>query len=109
MKLEICIQELEFTLVNEASLDKNVENVYIGDLLSMVMRKANEDSLWLTVQTHVNAIAVAEMLDFAAIVFVEGLWPDEDAITKANDLNIPLFVSQDDAYILAKKLAQKGI
>lgn len=109
MKLDACIHELEFTFVNEASLDKNVESVYIGDLLSMVMRKANEDTLWLTVQTHVNAIAVAEMLDFAAIVFVEGLSPDEDAISKANDLNIPLFVCQDDAYTLAKKLAQKGI
>lgn len=109
MKLETCIQELELTLVNEASLDKNVDSVYIGDLLSMVMRKANEETLWLTVQTHVNAVAVAEMLDFTAIIFVEGLTPDEDAVNKANTLDIPLFVSQDDAYTLAKKIAVNGL
>lgn len=109
MKLTDCIEQLDVKCLNEVSLNKEVEDVYIGDLLSMVMGKGNENSLWLTVQSHVNAIAVAQMLDFCGIIFVEGQIADENALKKANELDIPLFTSLDDAYTLAKKLAKIGI
>ena len=47
MKIKDCINELDIKLLNTATLEKEVEGVYIGDLLSMVMAKANENSLWL--------------------------------------------------------------
>ena len=45
MKIKDCINELDIKLLNTATLEKEVEGVYIGDLLSMVMAKANENSL----------------------------------------------------------------
>lgn len=109
MKLLDCINQLGIECLNDVSLNHEIEGVYIGDLLSMVMGKGEENSLWLTVQSHVNAVAVAQMLDFSGIVFVEGQKADISALEKANELNIPLFTTTDDAYTLAKKLAQLGI
>ena len=71
--------------------------------------KANENSLWLTVQAHMNTIAIAEMLDISGIIFPEGVIPNEDVMKKADELNLPLMSSQQSAYSLAKKMVSLGI
>ncbi len=110
MKMKDCINELDIKLLNTATLEKEVEDVYIGDLLSMVMAKANENSLWLTVQAHMNTIAIAEMLDISGgVIFLEGVIPNEDVIKKADELNLLLMSSQQSAYSLSKKLVSLGI
>lgn len=109
MKLKDLVSQINITVLNDRVLDQEVEIIYIGDLLSMVMRKASENSLWLTVQAHLNAIAVAEMLDLSGIIFVEGVIPDQETIQKANELNLPLLSSQESAYTLAKKFVSLGL
>ena len=86
-----------------------LNNVYIGDLLSFVIANGTEGSLWLTVQKHLNVIAVASLNDFVGIVFVENSYPDEDTIDKATSLDIPLFISEKSAYALAKELISLGL
>ena len=44
---------------------------YAGDLLSWVMGRAAEGSVWATVMTNVNVIAVATLADTAAVVICE--------------------------------------
>ena len=107
--LKEIVSKVDLTLINEQSLDREVQGMYVGDLLSMVLGKADEQFLWITVQTHVNAIAIAQMLDFSGIIFVEGLMPDDEAISKANELDLPLFSTKDDAYTLIRKLTAAGI
>ena len=109
MKMKDCINELDIKLLNTATLEKEVEDVYLGDLLSMVMAKANENSLWLTVQAHMNTIAIAEMLDISGVIFLEGVIPNEDVIKKADELNLLLMSSQQSAYSLSNKLVSLGI
>ena len=98
------ILQLEIKQINKAPLTNIVENVYIGDLLSFVMANGKEGALWLTVQKHLNVVAVAELNDFAGIIF-----PDGDTIAKADELEIPLFISQLDAYHLCKQLISLGL
>ena len=62
------ILQLEIKQINKAPLTNIVENVYIGDLLSFVMANGKEGALWLTVQKHLNVVAVAE-LNLSKIVF----------------------------------------
>lgn len=94
---------------DEVTLDRNVENVYIGDLLSWVMGHLEEDSIWLTVQNHLNVIAVGHLHDVAGIVFVEGSYPLEEAIDKAKESDIPLFVYDGSSYELAIALHELGL
>ncbi len=101
-------QENILTLINEKT-DKEISGVYIGDLLSHVMANADENNLWLTVQRHVNVIAVAQLLDFSGIIFVEGVKPEEDTLKKATELDIPLLTTPLDAYSLSIKFSQIGL
>ena len=94
------ILQLEIKQINKAPLTNIVENVYIGDLLSFVMANGKEGALWLT---------VAELNDFAGIIFVQNSFPDGDTIAKADELEIPLFISQLDAYHLCKQLISLGL
>ncbi|MEE0967098.1 MAG: hypothetical protein U0L85_08645 [Bacilli bacterium] len=86
------------------SYDRAVENVYIGDLLSWVMGHIDENSIWITVQNHLNVVAIAHLHDLPAIIFVEGAFPLEETIDKANESDIPLFVYDGTAYELAVEL-----
>ena len=102
------ILRLPLQLINEVPLNGQVEDIYIGDLLSVVMASGKEGMLWLTVQKHLNVIAIAQLHDFAGIVFVQDSYPDEDTIQKATELQIPLFLSHKDAFGTAKDLIGLG-
>ena len=51
------ILRLPLQLINEVPLNGQVEDIYIGDLLSVVMASGKEGVLWLTVQKHLNVQA----------------------------------------------------
>ena len=63
MKVNELTQYPEFTCVNESALsDKEIECGYVGDLLSWVMGNADAGCAWVTIQTHVNIVAVAVLV-----------------------------------------------
>lgn len=89
--------------------DYEIEHGYVGDLLSIVMRSAQQNSIWLTVQSHVNIIAVASLTGVKAIVLCEGLEFPEETIEKAKEEKINLFISQENSYITAGRIYELGI
>ena len=103
------ILKLSLKQINDVDLSNKIEGVYIGDLLSFVMANGKTGALWLTVQKHLNVIAVADLNDFAGIIFVQNSYPDQDTIAKATELKIPLFISENDAYHVAKELVNLGL
>lgn len=100
---------LELELVTTKNKEININSVYIGDLLSVVMSKAKEDYAWITIQTHLNIVAVAELLEIACIIVVEDMEIDKDTINKANELEIPIFKTKQSAYQVACRLCSMGI
>lgn len=99
----------DITIVHPNSNDLAIQGLYIGDLLSVVMAKSKEGQLWLTVQTHLNVLAVASLKDLVGIVFVDGQEPEEETIKKAEELDMPLYKTNLSAYELTKKLVQLGL
>ena len=81
----------------------------IGGLIECCDGTWKRRNVWLTDQKHLNVVAVAQLLDFAGIVFVQGSYPDEETIQKATELQIPLLVSPKDAFALAKDLITLGL
>lgn len=102
MTLEELTSYLPLERINDVPLNKEVKDICIGDLLSFIMANGQADDLWLTVQKHVNVVAVASLLEFAGIVFVYGVDPDNETIQKANQEGIPLFKSSLSTYDLLK-------
>ena len=43
--------------------DRRVEGVYIGDLLSWVMGRAQSGDAWITIMSNRNTVAVAALAD----------------------------------------------
>ena len=110
MKLSSIIDELSLEIVTGTELEeREVEGVYIGDLLSIVMSKAERNNLWITIQTHINIVAVATLVDLAGIIIVEGMEIEKDAIEKAKEVGIPLLKSNLSAFDVASKLKEIGL
>ena len=89
-----------------AGTDNEVTGCYIGDMLSVVMSRAEEGDIWLTVQANVNIDAVAALTGCAAIVIVEGMTPDQDTVTKAEAQDITIYKTDETAYDIACRIKE---
>lgn len=83
-----------------------ISGCYIGDLLSLVMSRAQEGEVWLTVQTNVNIIAVAVLTEISCIIVTEGMEVPEETLRKAEEQGVALFQSSQTSYELACVLSQ---
>lgn len=93
----------------EIGLERQVTAGYCGDLLSDVMANAPENSVWLTIQSNQNIIAVAVLRKISCIVITGGHAPDPGTIEKAENEGVPLLLWPDSAYILAGSIYSAGI
>ncbi|KPU27838.1 serine kinase [Caloranaerobacter sp. TR13] len=109
MRLDKIIKKLELEVLANKNIENNVDGVYIGDLLSLVMANANENNLWITIQTHLNVIAVATLVGLSAVLIAEGMEVEDETIKKANEVGIPVLRSKLSAYELACRLYELGV
>jgi len=85
-------------------LDQEITGGYAGDLLSDVMANAKAGSVWITMQVHLNIVAVAVLKDLAGILLVQGRRPAEDTLKKAREEHMPIILSDAPAFETAGKL-----
>ena len=90
-------------------LDQEVTGGYASDLLSDVMAHSKDGDVWITLQVHPNIIAVATLKDLAGIIIVQGRKPEKETTEKAQSENIPILVSDLQAFEIAGRLYQMGI
>ena len=86
--------------------NNEVLTCYCGDLLSWVMGRAREGSVWLTVMGNINAIAVATLADCACIVLTENAPLDEDARQRAEMQNVPVLSTDLNSYEMSVKVSE---
>ncbi len=82
---------------------------YAADLLSCVMAGAKSGNIWITLQSHINIVAVAAMLEVSAVIITENAQPDAATLTKANQENVLLLSTSESTYRVAGKLWEMGI
>jgi predicted transcriptional regulator len=90
-------------------LDREVTGGYTSDLLSCVMAGAQKGNIWVTLQAHMNVIAVAVLLDLSAVVITEGVRPEADVLTRASEKGMPVLLCKQGSYTIVSRLAQVGI
>ena len=88
--------------------DKEIMGVYISDMVSDIIG-TKEGSLLVTLQTHKNLIAAANLVDVSAVVFTRGKKPSEEVVELSNKAGITLFGFKEDTWTLAKKLYEIGL
>lgn len=90
-------------------LDAAVTGGYASDLLSCVMAKARKGNVWVTLQSHLNIVAVATLLELAGIIVTEGTTPDAVTLQKANEEGIPVLTTPHTTFAIVGQLSQLGI
>ena len=110
MRLNELAQALDLEVRSAAQrLDREVRGGYAGDLMSDVIANAEEGSVWVTMQTHVNIVAVAAMKELAGIILVNAREPQQDTVTKGEEKKVPILVSRLPAFELIGRLYRLGI
>ena len=90
-------------------LDTQVSCGYTCDLLSWVMAHSKQGMAWITVQTHMNVIAVASLMEMAAVIIPEGIQMEEPSLEKAREEGVAVLQSDKTAFALCALLAQHGL
>lgn len=104
------VEKLNLNVVaGENNLGNEIMSGFVGDLLSVVMGKAKEGCAWITIQSHINIVAVATLVNVGCIIVTEGFLVEELAIEKANEEDIPILTTKESSYEIAKKLVKLGI
>ena len=86
MKLKKVIEGLDLAVCCAGrGAEAEVTGAYAGDLLSDVIANSKAGNVWVTMQVHVNIVAVAVLKDLSAIILVNGRTPAEDTLKKASE------------------------
>lgn len=105
MKVADLIDKLQLKVyTGEAGLNSKVSGAYVSDLLSDVMGHAAEGNVWITLQNHLNVVAIASLRDLPCVILVKNIAPPAEVIEKAVDENIAILGSGEQTFELAGKL-----
>jgi hypothetical protein len=88
---------------------RDVGGGYASDLLSDVMANAQDGDAWITMQRHVNTVAVAQLKNLAAIVIVNGRQPEPDMVARAAEHEVAIVTTPLQAFEAAGRLFEGGI
>jgi hypothetical protein len=91
------------------TVNRPVIGGYASDLLSCAMRGAKKDYLWVTLQSHGNVVAVASLLNLAAVIITEGNRPGPEIISQAEKEGVVLLLSPKDTFSTIGELTAMGI
>lgn len=102
LELKVLAGEKDFAAITPTS-------GYASDLLSCVMSGAKAHGIWVTLQSHANIVAVAALLDLAAVIITEDAQPDAATLAKANEEGVTLLATARNTYLVAGRLWEMGL
>ncbi len=110
MKAIKIVEPLRAKVVVEGSLaEVEVTGGYCGDLLSDCIAHATEGSVWITIQSHPNTIAVAVLVGMACIVVTNDQDISKQTIERALKENITLLSTPLTSYQAVSALSKLGV
>ncbi|MFN2225200.1 MAG: serine kinase [Anaerolineae bacterium] len=109
MNVQDMVARLHLTVVAGGGMEREITGGYASDLLSCVMGMAQPGNVWITLQAHPNVVAVASMLDLAAVIVTEGIEPTVETVDRAREQGITLLGSAETTFAVVSRLAALGI
>lgn len=91
------------------SHDVEITRGYASDLLSDILANAPEGGVAVTIQAHMNTVAVALHARLSAVILANGRRPDDDVIERATEEKIPLLLSPTGTFDVVGKLYELGL
>ena len=109
MRLAEAIRKLDLTVVAAGDMDQEISGGFASDLLSNVMARASAGQVWLTLQGHQNIVAVAVLLELAAVIVAGGVQPDEETKKKSLSEGVTLLTTPLPIFEVAGQLYELGL
>ncbi len=110
MTLKEVAGQLELKVrAGHTAIEKEVQSGYVSDMLSDVIANAGQGSVWLTLQSHQNIIAVATLKEMAGIIIIGGKEPQDATIKKAEEEHVVLMTTPLSAFETAGRLYELGV
>ena len=110
MQLRQLSESLNLTVkAGAAGLDTEVTGAYAADLLSCAMAGARKGNIWITLQGHLNVVAIASLTELAGIIVTEDKPVTVDTLAKADEEGIPILTTSLPTFALAGRLWELGI
>ncbi|MBP8625508.1 MAG: hypothetical protein KBI10_02280 [Syntrophorhabdales bacterium] len=99
MTLKELVNSLGFeVLTGDINMKRRVNSGYVSDLLSDVIANIEPDSVWITIQRHINILGVAKLKDVIAIIIPRNLQIDKEVVDKAIEENIAILRDSRSAF-----------
>lgn len=108
MKIRKIIENTDWK-IHGNDVDKEVSGVFVSDLLSWVIGHGKENQAWVTMQTHLNVLAVAALKEFSCIIVTHNATISDDVLNEAKERNIMLLQTKMTTYEVCKYLVSKGL
>jgi hypothetical protein len=111
MNLQQIIDQLNLTVLTTPRDFASITPTggYSSDLLSCVMAGAKKGQLWITLQAHLNIVAIAALNEITAVIITENAQPDAASITRADQQGVTLLSTSQNTYEVSGKLWELGL
>ena len=110
MKVQEIVDALSLTVsAGRRGLDAEVTGGYSSDMLSCAMAGAAAGNLWVTLQGHLNVVAVATLNELAGVIVTEGKPVAPEALSKADDEGIPILTTRLGTFEVCGRLWELGV
>lgn len=81
----------------------------VCDLLSWVMARGAAGCAWVTVQTHLNVVAVASLHEMACVIWPESVEVNAESLKKADEVGVAVVSSPLSTYKIAGVMYSLGV
>ena len=109
MRISELIPLIDASVLVDVGDDKEIECGYTCDLLSWVMAHGAPGMAWVTVQTHLNVIAVAVLSEMSCVILPENIEMEQESLNKALSEGMTVLKSPLSAYGICGRLYTNGV
>ncbi len=110
MNLKAIVDALELRVAAGGErLDGEVTGGYSSDLLSCAMAGAGKGDVWVTLQGHLNVVAVASLNELAAVIITENKPVAAETASKAEEEGVVLLQTPLSSYQVIGRLWDLGV
>jgi predicted transcriptional regulator len=107
MKIQDVVNKLSLEVLSyNEGLGTEVTGGYVSDLLSDVMANSKKGNIWITLQTHANIVAVANLKNLSGVVIVCNRRPEEETLKKAASEKITILSTPMPSFEVAGRVYQ---
>lgn len=109
MKIEELSQILNGRILSSGHPPKDIEIIYVSDLMSDVLTFGREAQLLVTSLTNQQTIRTVEMVEIPAVCYTNGKIPEDKSIELANSKKIAVLVTDLSTFQVTGKLFAAGL